>query len=112
MHSQEAADFLAGLDIAVRQYALGWDQVEQLSTHTPKSAYEWFVHSERIAALRDRPFHPSSKAKIGFSAVMSLSTLTEFGKAIQARWVAIKRDMVRQVRRQIGYHGCIVRFAA
>ncbi|WP_342554390.1 IucA/IucC family protein [Paenibacillus sp. FSL R7-0652] len=91
-----AADFLAGLDIAVQQYALGWDQVEQLSTHTPKSAYEWFVHSERIAALRDRPFHPSSKAKIGFSASDVTQYAAEFGKAIRLRWVAIKRDMVQQ----------------
>ena len=44
------ADFLASLDLAVEQYALGWHQIQTLSTYHPKSAYEWFVKSERIAA--------------------------------------------------------------
>ncbi|WP_240036655.1 IucA/IucC family protein [Paenibacillus amylolyticus] len=90
------ADFLASLDLAVEQYELGWDQVETLSAYHPKSAYEWFVKSERIAALRDRPFHPTSKAKVGFSAEDVKAYAAEFGKAIRLRWVAIKRDAVQQ----------------
>nr|WP_154960240.1 IucA/IucC family protein [Paenibacillus xylanexedens] len=90
------ADFLASLDLAVEQYELGWDQVETLSAYRPKSAYEWFVKSERIAALRDRPFHPTSKAKIGFSAEDVKTYAAEFGKEIRLRWVAIKRDAVQQ----------------
>ncbi|MBB6022950.1 siderophore synthetase component [Paenibacillus sp. JGP012] len=90
------ADFLASVNMAVEQYALGWDQVQSLSASTPKSAYEWFVKGERIAALRDRPFHPSSKAKVGFSAEDVTAYAAEFGKAIRLRWVAIKRDAVQQ----------------
>ncbi|WP_308722311.1 IucA/IucC family protein [Paenibacillus polysaccharolyticus] len=90
------ADFLASLDLAVEQYELGWDQVQTLSAYRPKSAYEWFVKSERIAALRDRPFHPTSKAKIGFSAEDVKTYAAEFGKVIRLRWVAIKRDAVQQ----------------
>ncbi|WP_260984853.1 IucA/IucC family protein [Paenibacillus xylanexedens] len=90
------ADFLSSLDLAVEQYELGWNQVQTLSAYHPKSAYEWFVKSERIAALRDRPFHPSSKAKIGFSAEDVKAYAAEFGKVIRLRWVAIKRDAVQQ----------------
>ncbi|MEI2281685.1 IucA/IucC family protein [Paenibacillus polysaccharolyticus] len=90
------ADFLASLDMAVEQYELGWNQVQTLSAYHPKSAYEWFVKSERIAALRDRPFHPSSKAKVGFSAEDVKAYAAEFGKEIRLRWVAIKRDAVQQ----------------
>jgi siderophore synthetase component len=90
------ADFLASLDLAVEQYELGWNQVQTLSTYEPKSAYEWFVKSERIAALRDRPFHPSSKAKIGFSAEDVTEYAAEFGKTIRLRWVAIRRNAVQQ----------------
>ncbi|MCM3134064.1 IucA/IucC family siderophore biosynthesis protein [Paenibacillus polysaccharolyticus] len=90
------ADFLASLDLAVEHYELGWNQVQTLSAYRPKSAYEWFVKSERIAALRDRPFHPSSKAKVGFRTEDVKTYAAEFGKEIRLRWVAIKRDAVQQ----------------
>lgn len=90
------ADFLASVNLAVEQYALGWDQVQTLSACHPKSAYDWFVKGERIAALRDRPFHPCSKAKVGFSAEDVARYAAEFGKTIPLRWVAIKRDAVQQ----------------
>ncbi|WP_339307005.1 IucA/IucC family protein [Paenibacillus sp. FSL L8-0435] len=90
------AEFLASLDIAVEQYALGWEQVQYLSTNVPASAYEWFIKGERVAALRDRPFHPSSKAKVGFNAEDVTRYAAEFGKAISLRWVAIRLDAVQQ----------------
>lgn len=90
------AEFLASLDIAVEQYALGWEQVQYLSANVPISAYEWFIKGERVAALRDRPFHPSSKAKVGFNAEDVTRYVAEFGKAISLRWVAIRLDAVQQ----------------
>ncbi|WP_440116630.1 IucA/IucC family protein [Paenibacillus sp. QZ-Y1] len=90
------SEFLASLDIAVEQYALGWEQVRHLSTDVPASAYEWFIKGERVAALRDRPFHPSSKAKVGFNAEDVTRYAAEFGKAISLRWVAIRLDAVQQ----------------
>lgn len=90
------AEFLVSLDIAVEQYALGWEQVQYLSASVPASAYEWFIKGERVAALRDRPFHPSSKAKVGFSAEDVTRYAAEFGKAISLRWVAIRLDAVQQ----------------
>ena len=90
------AEFLTSLDIAVEQYALGWEQVQYLSANVPASAYEWFIKGERVAALRDRPFHPSSKAKVGFNAEDVTQYAAEFGKAIPLRWVAIRLDAVQQ----------------
>ncbi|PQP85295.1 IucA/IucC family siderophore biosynthesis protein [Paenibacillus sp. PCH8] len=90
------AEFLASLDIAIEQLALGWDQVQHLSSYVPTSAYEWFIKGERIAALRDRPFHPSSKAKVGFNGEDVTRYAAEFGKAIPLRWVAIRKDAIQQ----------------
>lgn len=90
------AEFLVSLDIAVEQFALGWEQVQYLSANVPASAYEWFIKGERVAALRDRPFHPSSKAKVGFNAEDVTRYAAEFGKAISLRWVAIRLDAVQQ----------------
>ncbi|WFR62810.1 IucA/IucC family protein [Paenibacillus amylolyticus] len=90
------AEFLSSLEIAVEQYALGWEQVQYLSANVPASAYEWFIKGERVAALRDRPFHPSSKAKVGFNAEDVTQYAAEFGKAISLRWVAIRLDAVQQ----------------
>ncbi|WP_340015841.1 IucA/IucC family protein [Paenibacillus sp. FSL K6-1318] len=90
------AEFLASLNIAVEQFALGWEQVQYLSGNVPASAYEWFIKGERVAALRDRPFHPSSKAKVGFNAEDVTRYAAEFGKAISLRWVAIRLDAVQQ----------------
>lgn len=90
------AEFLTSLDIAVEQYALGWEQVQYLSANVPATAYEWFIKGERVAALRDRPFHPSSKAKVGFNAEDVTQYAAEFGKAIPLRWVAIRLDAVQQ----------------
>ncbi|WP_339303849.1 IucA/IucC family protein [Paenibacillus sp. FSL R5-0519] len=90
------AEFLTSLNIAVEQYALSWEQVQYLSANVPVSAYEWFIKGERVAALRDRPFHPSSKAKVGFNAEDATQYAAEFGKAIPLRWVAIRLDAVQQ----------------
>ncbi|MGN7411100.1 IucA/IucC family protein [Paenibacillus sp. SAF-068] len=90
------AEFRSSLDIAVEQLALGWEQVQYLSANVPASAYEWFIKGERVAALRDRPFHPSSKAKVGFNAEDVTQYAAEFGKAIALCWVAIRLDVVQQ----------------
>lgn len=90
------SEFISSLDIAVEQYALGWEQVRHLSAEVPATAYEWFIKGERVAALRDRPFHPSSKAKVGFNAEDVTRYAAEFGQRITLRWVAIRKDAVQQ----------------
>ncbi|GMK37488.1 siderophore biosynthesis protein IucA [Paenibacillus sp. CCS19] len=64
------------------------------SDEAPKSAHEWYVRAERIASLRDRPFHPTSKAKIGFSPSDYERYMAEFCQSVLLRWVAIDTDSV------------------
>ncbi|MGR6542075.1 IucA/IucC family protein [Paenibacillus tundrae] len=90
------AEFVDSIETATEQLALGLEQVEQLNNVKPSNAYEWFIKGERIAALRDRPFHPTSKAKIGFTEKDVRRYAAEFGEKIPLRWVAVRKDVVQQ----------------
>ncbi len=85
------AEFIDGLDVAVQQFGLSF---ERTGGATPRSAYEWHVQGERAASLRDRPFHPLSKAKIGFTLRDYGRYMAEFGQTVILRWVAIRNDSV------------------
>ncbi len=91
------ADFITGVDTAVRQLALALDEqpLHRLKSLQPDSAYAWYIAGEQIAALRDRPFHPSSKAKTGFSEEDCVQYAAEFGQSIKLRWVALHNDVVQ-----------------
>lgn len=91
------ADFLNGIETATRQLALSLspEHLDSLHSYKPSSAYEWYMKGERIAALRDRPFHPSAKAKIGFGEHDCLQYSAEFGRTLRLRWIAVKRDAVQ-----------------
>ncbi|WP_239618000.1 IucA/IucC family protein [Cohnella mopanensis] len=88
------AEFLEGLDIAIEQLDLSLERASAYRTFTPKSAYEWYVKGEMIASLRDRPFHPLSKAKIGFTTQDYEQYMAEFGVKTPLHWVAIRNDSV------------------
>ncbi len=90
-------DFIAGIDTAVRQLALALEAepLQRLVERQPNSAYEWYITGEQIAALRDRPFHPSSKAKIGFSEQDCVQYAAEFGQSITLRWLALRNEVVQ-----------------
>ncbi|MFC5703313.1 IucA/IucC family protein [Cohnella faecalis] len=88
------ADFLEGLDIAIRQLDRSLERAEAYRSFAPKSAYDWYVKGEMISSLRDRPFHPLSKAKIGFTERDYENYMAEFGKTTALHWVAIDNDSV------------------
>ncbi|MGO4949818.1 IucA/IucC family protein [Paenibacillus sp. DRB1-1] len=90
------AEFLAGVKIATEQLALGLQQVQRLRERVPFHAYDWFIKGEQVAALRDRPFHPTSKAKVGFTEADVTRYAAEFRKEIPLRWVAVRWDAVQQ----------------
>lgn len=98
------ADFLSGLKLAVQQLALSLHPavLESLLADTPNSPYGWFIKGEQVAALRDRPFHPSSKAKVGFNTQDYEEYSAEFGKTVRLRWVALRADMVERGTEQEG----------
>ncbi|SDT35412.1 Siderophore synthetase component [Paenibacillaceae bacterium GAS479] len=91
---QGVADFLKGLDVAVRQLQLSMDQSAEGLRFTPSSSYEWLLKGEMIASLRDRPFHPLSKAKIGLSDGDYAAYMAEFGHPTAMRWVAVKNECI------------------
>ncbi|TVX93751.1 IucA/IucC family protein [Paenibacillus agilis] len=88
------SEFLAGLDIAIQQLHTSLEQAGDALSFTPSSAYEWYVKGEMIASLRDRPFHPLSKAKIGFTTEDYQNYMAEFGKKTALHWVAIHNESV------------------
>ncbi|XEC94529.1 IucA/IucC family protein [Paenibacillus tarimensis] len=90
------AEFLDGLRVSVQQLELSLERVADLIEDTPKSTYDWYVKGERIASLRDRPFHPMSKAKIGFTPQDYQEYMAEFGRTATMHWVAIHKDSVIQ----------------
>ncbi|MGE8080816.1 IucA/IucC family protein [Peribacillus loiseleuriae] len=82
-------EFLYSLKVSIQQLSISLEKMADYQTITPKSSYEWYVKGEMIASLRDRPFHPVSKAKIGFTSQDYLSYMAEFGKTTTLCWVAI-----------------------
>lgn len=88
------ADFLYGLKISIQQLHLSMEMMKDYQPVTPKSAYDWYVKGEMIASLRDRPFHPLSKAKIGFTLQDYQNYMAEFGKPTTLCWVAICNDSI------------------
>lgn len=50
---------------------------------------------ERVAALRDRPFHPTARAKSGFTDEDCRRYGPEGGEAFGLDWVAVRRDRVQ-----------------
>ncbi|WP_149094085.1 IucA/IucC family protein [Paenibacillus terrae] len=59
-----------------------------------KSPSEAFQQLERYSSLRDRPFHPASKAKTGLNEEDYRQYIAEFGQDITLSWVALRKDAV------------------
>jgi siderophore synthetase component len=87
-------DFLNGLKVSIQQLNLSMELMKDYQPVTPKSSYNWYVKGEMIASLRDRPFHPLSKAKIGFTLQDYKNYMAEFGKPTTLCWVAICNDSI------------------
>ncbi|WP_322906199.1 IucA/IucC family protein [Paenibacillus sp. SGZ-1009] len=108
-HAQPGvAEFITGINTAVHQLALALEDepMQRLKELQPTSAYEWYIVGEQIAALRDRPFHPSSKAKTGFSEQDCLHYAAEFGQSIKLRWLALHNETV-QAGTDEPLHSCL-----
>lgn len=88
------ADFLEGLHVSIQQLHLSMKQMEDNQLFTPKSPYDWFVKGEMIASLRDRPFHPLSKAKVGFTPEDYQAYMAEFGRPTTLYWTAISNESI------------------
>lgn len=87
-------DFLEGLKTSIEQLNLSLKRMDEFETIKPMSAYDWFIKGEMIASSRDRPFHPLSKAKIGFTPFDYQKYMAEFGRKATLCWVAICNNSV------------------
>jgi staphyloferrin B synthase len=56
------------------------------------SPTEAFQRLEQHSSLRDRPFHPVSKAKTGLNEQDYRKYIAEFGQDITLSWVALRKD--------------------
>ncbi|MBE1445843.1 IucA/IucC family protein [Paenibacillus sp. OAS669] len=79
----------------------GWTCEEQsgtsqVSAGTNPPQLEDLAGLERLAAFRDRPFHPVAKAKGGWSRQDYQRYSAEFGQPITLRWVAVQRRHLLQ----------------
>ncbi len=86
---------LADLDAAVSQTALSLEavgpQLRMLSSGRHLSLGDW----EQVAALRDRPFHPSARVKGGWNDADYRRFGAEFGHPFGLDWIAVRRDHIR-----------------
>lgn len=83
------AGFLQDLEDAVAQTALSMAAAPPGTEPVgPASLVGW----ERLAALRDRPFHPSARAKGGWGADEYRRFSPEFGAAFGLDWLAVRWD--------------------
>ena len=87
-------NFLEGLMVSIEQLNLSLELMVEHQFITPETPYDWYVLGEMIASLRDRPFHPLSKAKIGFKPQDYQRYMAEFGKETSLYWVAICTDSI------------------
>ncbi|ASR47711.1 IucA/IucC family protein [Paenibacillus kribbensis] len=58
------------------------------------SPTEAFQRLEQHSSLRDRPFHPVSKAKTGMNEQDYRKYIAEFGQDITLSWVALRKDAI------------------
>lgn len=73
---------------------LEWSQNHQINHQKlfSKSPAEFFQCMEQWASLRDRPYHPLAKAKIGLNQQDYCQYMAEFSKKIPLFWIAVDQD--------------------
>jgi staphyloferrin B synthase len=86
--------FMKELETAVRHTALSREGKRTFS-HTGDALFS-LPSLERIASFRDRPFHPTSRAKTGWSDEDYRRYSPEFGQPFGVDWVAVDRRFLRQ----------------
>ncbi|ASS74023.1 hypothetical protein CIG75_02855 [Tumebacillus algifaecis] len=87
--------FLAELQDSVEHTALSLEAGERFRARASHSLLEM----EQLSALRDRPFHPTARAKRGFSNEQYRAYSSEFGRAFELVWLALHRDYVQKGER-------------
>lgn len=84
--------FVQLLEQTIRQMAWSLDSRLADDNILGMSPTEAFQRLEQHSSLRDRPFHPVSKAKTGMDEEDYRAYIAEFGQPITLSWVALRKD--------------------
>ncbi|WP_225435328.1 IucA/IucC family protein [Bacillus aerolatus] len=82
--------FLDELTLALKQTTVAYEKFESLQENQTLS----FIKTEQLASFRDRPFHPTSKAKEGWTEEDYRSYSPEFQQVVKLSWMAVHRDYI------------------
>ncbi|RCK27806.1 IucA/IucC family protein [Thalassospira lucentensis] len=77
---------------SIEQMALSLSYQIDTNRLLSKTPQDFFQIMEQWASLRDRPYHPVAKAKMGLSNEEYTEFMAEFDKDISLVWIAIKAD--------------------
>lgn len=85
--------FCSDLEIAVEHEALSSEGRSRFAGEPARpDSLTW---AERLASLRDRPFHPTARAKTGWNREDYRRYSPEFGRTFGLDWVAVRRENLR-----------------
>ncbi|MCE3223355.1 MAG: AcsA protein [Nitrospira sp.] len=88
--------FLEDLRLALRHASLALDAascvVRTFCSIMVPHLRDW----ERLAALRDRPFHPTARARRGWDDETYRRYSPEYGRTVTLEWVAVHKEWVHQ----------------
>jgi siderophore synthetase component len=86
--------FFEQLRVSVKHKALSLQAAEERNGNAPdfpSSLLKW----ESWAAIRDRPFHPAAKAKIGWADEEYRQYGAEHGRTFLLEWIAVRKNVLR-----------------
>jgi siderophore synthetase component len=87
--------FLEDLQNSIEQTALSFKGAKPLLAAVDFEQHPTLVKWEQVAALRDRPFHPTARAKTGWDAADYQRFSPEFGCSFGLNWIAVERKSIR-----------------
>ncbi|OCA84977.1 IucA/IucC family protein [Pseudobacillus wudalianchiensis] len=87
---ENRSQFLDELMLARKQTALTHERAKIMQRIRLTS----FIETEQLAAFRDRPFHPTAKAKEGWTEEEYRLYSPEFQQTIKLGWIAVHRDYI------------------
>lgn len=88
------SEFLAELGDAIEHTALSLEAAREYADGGEVFPPSSLLRIERLSSLRDRPFHPTSRAKRGWDSGDYRKFSPEFGRRFGLDWVAVRRDYV------------------
>jgi staphyloferrin B synthase len=88
--------FLKDLRLALRHASLALDAAPTVVRTFRSIMVPHLCDWERLAALRDRPFHPTARARRGWDDEAYRRYSPEYGRTVTLEWVAVHKEWVQQ----------------